>query len=57
MGKLIGLFLFFAFIFLAAIGWVMNIAKLFYATGFGEVAVRLIGMIAFPLGALLGWVG
>ena len=47
------LLLFFAFAF----GWVMNLIKLFELDGMsGELAVRAIGIIVAPLGAIMGYV-
>jgi hypothetical protein len=47
------LLLFFAFAF----GWVMNLIKLFELEGMsGELAVRAIGIIVAPLGAIMGYV-
>ena len=47
------LLLFLAFVF----GWVMNLIKLFELDGMsGELAVRAIGIIVAPLGAIMGYV-
>ncbi len=49
---------FFLAIFLAALfGWVMNLIKLFGLDGMsGELAIRAIGIIVAPLGAIMGYV-
>jgi hypothetical protein len=49
---------FFLLLFLAfAFGWVMNLIKLFELDGMsGELAVRTIGIIVAPLGAIMGYV-
>jgi hypothetical protein len=49
---------FFLLLFLAfAFGWIMNLIKLFELDGMsGELAVRAIGIIVAPLGAIMGYV-
>lgn len=42
----------------AGYGWCANIVKLFGLHGLsGEMILRVIGIPAFPLGAILGFVG
>ena len=43
--------------FLAIFGWCYNIYKLFHLDGMsGELAVRAIGIIVAPLGAIMGYI-
>jgi hypothetical protein len=52
---------YFALIVVAAIGWVLNVVKLFGFTETGlsgnevEVIIRVVGIFAAPLGAIVGW--
>ena len=42
---------------LAIFGWCYNIYKLFHLDGMsGELAVRAIGIIVAPLGAIMGYI-
>ena len=42
---------------LAVLGWCYNIYKLFHLDGMsGELAVRAIGIIVAPLGAIMGYI-
>ena len=42
---------------LAVFGWCYNIYKLFYLDGMsGELALRVIGIIVAPLGAIMGYI-
>ena len=54
MSRIFLIFLIFAF---AVFGWCFNIYKLFHLDGMsGELAVRAIGIIVAPLGAIMGYV-
>lgn len=42
---------------LAIFGWFYNIYKLFHLDGMsGELAIRVIGIIVAPLGAIMGYI-
>lgn len=45
----------------ACLGWILDIIKLVGVDGFNgnevEVILRCIGLIAAPIGAVMGWVG
>ena len=45
------------FFVLAVFGWCYNLYKLFHLDGMGgELAVRAIGIIVAPLGAIMGYI-
>lgn len=49
---------FLLFLILAALGWIMNIVKIFALIGCDfstEIFVRVIFVFLFPLGAVAGW--
>ena len=55
---LFGSLIWLAFLVAAFIGWFMNIAAIFGILSDGFTVMffaRLIGLIVFPLGAVLGW--
>jgi len=55
----VGVFAFIALWIAGIIGWVMNIIDIIHSSG-GPFTVllvlRIVGIFAFPLGAILGWV-
>jgi len=57
---LAGVLLYIALILAAVIGWVMNIIQIVHMSDGGVTAkliIKLIGVFAAPLGALMGWIG
>ena len=57
IGEMIsGLFVFGIWI-AAVVGWFMNCYQLYaYVYHNGEFALKVIGVVVFPLGAIMGWV-
>lgn len=56
--SLVGGLLYLVVVILALIGWAMNIGTV-VGTSFspltGEAVVRVIGILVFPVGAIMGW--